>query len=175
MNPQPLVYTKRERLQAPLLNAPCTTGRTVAATVAYMGTGPMDRRARVAARLRELMDEHKPPLSLSGLDRETGGRLSKSRLGNYLQGTRMIGPEEAIILANVFGVTAAHVLCLDEDVPVLTPLERKLIDDFRTLPENLRNDYARRLSLLAMAHRDPLPDERLQATAYARRPKKPVK
>lgn len=67
---------------------------------------------RIGARIRALREARK--LSLKALAEETGGRLSKQRIGNYEQGIRMPGPAEAVILGEVLGVPPARVLCLDE-------------------------------------------------------------
>lgn len=71
-----------------------------------------DWAVKIAERLKDLREGRK--LTLAQLAEETGGRLSKQRIGNYEQGTRMPGPKEAVVLAEALGVSAARVLCLDE-------------------------------------------------------------
>lgn len=70
-------------------------------------------------------------LTLEELSARVGKLLSPSRLSNYEQGIRMIGVKEA------------------------------LLRNFRALPEKDRNAYARRIEVLALAYREPVPDERL--------------
>jgi transcriptional regulator with XRE-family HTH domain len=56
-------------------------------------------------------------LSLAGLARLTGGRLTKSRISNYEQGIRRMPIESARILAAALGkVSAAHLLCVEDDL-----------------------------------------------------------
>ena len=127
-------------------------------SIILMERAGVEWRRRVGLRIKE-MREHRD-WSLADLERKTAGRLSKSRLSNYEQGTRLPGPAEAVVLATVYGVTPAFILCLDDDMP-LDKIERQLIKDFRTLPERERMDYARRIGGLAATYRDPVPDERV--------------
>lgn len=100
--------------------------------------------------------------TLEELSKKTGGLLSTSRLGNYEQGTRMIGVRESLALGTVLGVKASHLLCADGDEgDEMTMQENELLRDFRALPERDRNDYARRIAVLAMAYKEAVPDERL--------------
>lgn len=114
--------------------------------------------------------------SLTDLSRHTKGLLAKSTISNYEQALRMPGPEEASILGDAFGESPAHVLCLDEGMPALSKFEAKLITDLRVLPEDQRHDYAKRIALLALAYKAPIPTERVMETAYSpsRRPKAKV-
>ena len=52
--------------------------------------------------------------SLQDLCNETGGKLSKSRISNYEQGTRKMSPEVAVILADALGATPAQILRLED-------------------------------------------------------------
>lgn len=100
--------------------------------------------------------------TLDELSKKTGGLLSISRLGNYEQGTRMPGVREALALGTVLGVKASHLLCVDgEEEEDMTQQEKELLRNFQALPERDRNDYARRIEVLAMAYKEPVPDERL--------------
>lgn len=111
--------------------------------------------------------------TLEELSRRTGGLLSVSRLGNYEQGTRMLGVMESLALSGVLGVKAAHLLCADGDgEDDMTPQEVELLRNFRVLPEKDRNDYSRRIEVLAMAYREPVPDERLPSAVRKGPPKK---
>ena len=52
--------------------------------------------------------------SLQDLSNATGGKLSKSRISNYEQGTRKMPPEVAVILADALGATPAQILRLED-------------------------------------------------------------
>ena len=52
--------------------------------------------------------------SLQDLSNATGGKLSKSRISNYEQGTRKMAPEVAVILADALGATPAQILRLED-------------------------------------------------------------
>lgn len=98
----------------------------------------------------------------------TDGLLSPSRISNYEQGLREMGIPEAKALAKAYKTTAAHILCLDDDNPVLSPAEKEHIKNLRALPENERNGYIRRVAAVALAYREPVADERV---TYAKVPK----
>lgn len=99
--------------------------------------------------------------TLEDLSRRLGGVFSPSRLSNYEQGLRMLGPQEALALAPVLGVNASHILCVDVEEDEMTPEEAKLLRNFRALPEKDRAAYVRRIEVLALAYREPVPDEKL--------------
>jgi hypothetical protein len=73
----------------------------------------------------------------------------------------MIGVKEALALHSVLGVQPSHLLCVDVGDEEMTPQENELLRNFRALPERDRNDYSRRIEVLAMAYKEPVPDERL--------------
>jgi transcriptional regulator with XRE-family HTH domain len=100
-------------------------------------------------------------LTLDELSRRIGGGLSASRLSNYEQGLRMLGVRESLALYSVLGVSPAHLLCVDIEEGDMTSQETELLRNFRALPERDRNDYARRIGVLALAYREPVPDEKL--------------
>jgi transcriptional regulator with XRE-family HTH domain len=137
---------------------------------------------RIAKRLRQLREDK--GWSQRDLSLQTKGLYSPSRIGNYEQGTRDIGVVDAVALAAALETSAAHLLCLDEDSPVLSPQEAKMLQSFRALPENVRTDYARRIHALALAYQNPVADERIPnayrapaapQTAPAGRSRKPRK
>ena len=113
--------------------------------------------------------------TLEELSRRTGGLLSVSRLGNYEQGTRQIGVRESLALAPVLGVQQSHLLCADGDDGDMTQQELELLKNYRALPERDRNDYSRRIEVLAMAYKEPVPDERLSPTVRKGASKTPQK
>lgn len=120
---------------------------------------------RIGRRVAAL--RHARDWSLEDLARETKDRLPKSRLSNYEQGTRRLDIEGAVILAGVFGCSAAHILCLDDDQPILSALEARLIDDLRVLPAAEQQAYARRITTLALAYREAVPDEAMVESGFA--------
>lgn len=128
-------------------------------------------KARIGARIAELRDLK--GWSLEDLARKTDDRLKKSRISNYEQAIRLPGPEEATILAEALGEAPAHILCLDDEMPALSKAEAKLIRDLRALPEYMRAEYLDKIAAMAMAHKLPLPNDRLLETGYdpKRRPK----
>jgi transcriptional regulator with XRE-family HTH domain len=64
--------------------------------------------------------------------------MSKSRISNYEQGTRRPGVEEAKELASALGVSAAFLLCLEDDGAV-TDTEKALLNAYRTADERVRD------------------------------------
>ena len=92
-----------------------------------------DNRDRLTVLIGERLrtERQRLGLSLSQLSDLTGGKLSKSRIINYEQGTRRLGIEEAQILACALdGVTPAYLLCLEE-IDDQTREERRLLDLYR--------------------------------------------
>lgn len=132
----------------------------------------MDYQAESAKRLRKARKDK--DLSLEELSQRTNvPKLSKSRISNYEQGIRMMGPAEAISLGEALDVDPAHLLCVQQSV---TKQESDLLRNWRALPENDRNEYSRRIEVLALAYREPVPDERMGKgwTSPSKR-KKPAK
>lgn len=111
--------------------------------------------------------------TLEELSKKTGGLLSISRLGNYEQGTRAIGVRESLALGTVLGVKASYLLCVDGDEGDMTDQENRLLRNFRALPERDRNEYDRRIEVLALAYKEPVADERLSPAVRGGAPKKP--
>ncbi len=111
-----------------------------------------------SARVAKLRPDGKK-WSLEDLSKATDGLLSKSRISNYEQGVREPGPREASILADVLGVSAAWLLCLEDD---MDKEETEFFRNWKALPENERRGFARRIAALALAYMEPLPDEKLQ-------------
>lgn len=117
----------------------------------------MDYHHEIGRRVAQERNKH--GWSLEELSRRTGGVLSKSRISNYEQGIRMPGPQEANVLAAALGCDAAWLMCLQQS---FSRQELDLLRNFRALPERDRNDYQRRIEVLALAYRDPVADERLE-------------
>lgn len=118
----------------------------------------MDYRIESGKRLKKAREDK--GLTLHGLSKLLRNALSPSRISNYEQGTRAMGTEEALALAAELGVEPAFLLCV-EGGGEMTRQEHELLRDFRALPEKDRNAYARRIGVLAMAYKEPVPDEKL--------------
>lgn len=118
----------------------------------------MPHRKEMGKRLRSAREAKL--LTLDGLSKLTNRVLSPSRISNYEQGLRQMGTEEALALYRHLGVSPAYLLCVDTEGE-MTKQEEELLRAFRALPERDRNDYSRRIEVLAMAYREPVPDERL--------------
>lgn len=115
--------------------------------------------------------------TLRELAAQTGEVLSPSRISNYEQGLRLLKAPDATILAKVLGVTAPHLQCLDtkpsKGDDEMTPEQDRLLKSWGALPENDRMAYLRRIETLALAYRDPVPDEQLKhLSAKKKRPQK---
>lgn len=113
-------------------------------------------------------------LSLRELSDKTGGLYSISRLSNYEQGTRAINPQAAQVLATILGVSATHILCIQEETPgdEMTPEEHRLLRAFRALSEKDRDRELVHLEVMALPHRRPASDAQIRSFADpARRPK----
>lgn len=159
------VSVEMQGLDIPVLCNRRTVGR---GSVPRMGTKrpSSEWKTRIGQRIQQLRMLKK--MSLSSVERQTG--LQISTVSNWEQGLRLPGPAEAVILGKLFAVAPAHILCLDdEDVPALSKLEADLILNFRTLPENERESYRKRIETLAMAYRVSVPDERVEETGYRAR------
>ena len=126
----------------------------------------MNYKQEIGRRIRESRD--KRGWSLEELAEKTGQRLSKSRIGNYEQGTRMPGPAEVNTLAQALGVDAAWLMCLQT---VFTSQAIEMMRNWMALPDKERNDYFRRIEVLALAYREPVPDEKLTGEWSAKKKK----
>lgn len=100
--------------------------------------------------------------SLRDLEKASGGIFNKSTVGNYEQGTRTPDPWDARALAELLGVRASYLMCLEETQIVPTVEEEKLLRNWRALPENERAETARRLEVQAIRYRTAIPDEKVE-------------
>jgi len=100
-------------------------------------------------------------ITLDELSERTKHVLSSSRISNYEQGLRLPKPQDALILGQALGVSAGHLMCLEGEEDML-PEESDLLRNWRALPENERNAYARRIQALALVYRDAVPDEKVE-------------
>lgn len=120
----------------------------------------MSYKTRIAANIKnaiaEYEDRHHVKLTYPDLSRLCGDKLSATRLSNYANAIRMPGPGEANIMSNALECDAAWLMCLKSE---LSPDEAALLRNIRALPENERKSYMRRIEVLSMAYRDPVPDD----------------
>lgn len=168
-------YTTCGKHQGLNIHGSWTTRQSALCTLGGVDDDSTIWKERIGTRLQQLRQLE--GASLAQVAKKSQDRIAKSRLSNYEQGIRMPGPGEAVILAQVYQVSPAHILCLDDDVPALSSLEADLIRSFRALPENERMDYYKRITALASVYKEPVPDERVNATGYnpASRQKKPAR
>ncbi|KAA6183740.1 helix-turn-helix transcriptional regulator [Thiohalocapsa marina] len=88
--------------------------------------------AAIAERLRAAREAH--GLNQKQLAALTGGQVDNVQISDYEQGLRRLSVESAVSLAEALGdVTAAYLLCLDEDQPklVLAETEERLLETYR--------------------------------------------
>ena len=111
-------------------------------------------------------------ISLQELSNRTSGVLSPSRISNYEQGLRLLKPRDAQILGKALNADPAYLMCLEGGE--MLPEEVEFLHNWRALPEKDRRDYARRIAVLALAHKEPVPDERLKGfrAPVSRKPKR---
>ncbi len=120
---------------------------------------PTSERGRIGARIVQLR-EGKEGWTQKDLAREAG--LGASRIGNYEQGLREPRTREAIALGKALGVSAAHILCLDDDNPVLSRAERDHIRYLRAMPEKQRMEQMRHIAAMAIEWMDAAPDPKIK-------------
>lgn len=131
----------------------------------------MDWKKKIGNRIREARDE--AMLTLEQVSEKTHGVLKPSRINNYEKGIRLLKPQEALLLAGVYRKEAAWLMCLEGGD--MTDQERDLLNNWRALPENYRNDYARRIQALALVYKEPAPDERVKEKLYPKPAKRRAK
>ncbi len=83
----------------------------------------------------------------------------KSTLGNWEQGTRTPDPWDIKGLAELYGARASYLMFPEESQLVITQDEEKLLRNWRALPENERDETARRLEVQALRYRTAAPDQ----------------
>jgi len=110
--------------------------------------------ARISALRKERAWSRMELARLTGYDPATGeGGLSDTRLANYERGIRQIGLEEAMVLADVFLVSPAFIVGFTSIRFRLTPQERELITDFRSMPEVERESLFRTVQVRSLSYR----------------------
>jgi len=108
--------------------------------------------------------DHK--MTLKELSKKTKELLTDRRISNYEQGIRLPGPQEALILSRALGDSAAYLLGVAEEDD-LNKQELELLRSWRALPEKERNQFYRRIKVLALAYREPIPEDRVE-TSYGK-------
>lgn len=93
----------------------------------------MDYKKESGIRLRHARLEKN--LTLNDVASKIEG-MSASRISNYEQGIRSMGPADAASIGDVLDISAAYLLCLDDTV--LSPTEQALIDNYRHSDERGR-------------------------------------
>lgn len=103
-------------------------------------------------------------LTLREVSERSDGVYSTSRLGNFEQGIRRFKPSDAEALGSILGVSAAHLLCLqqDEGAGEMTPEELRLLRAFRALSEKDRHAELMHLEVMALPHRRPVSDGKVR-------------
>lgn len=156
-------------LTTSFIHGPCVTHKRVyTQNVASLYAGPrvaftsMNWKNKIGLRIRaaRLAKEW----TLAELSKKTGRVLSPSRISNYEQGLRLCKAQDAAILSAALDVSASHLQCLDErasDEDDMTLEQSRLLRSWGALPENERMMYLRRIETLALAYREPVPDEKL--------------
>lgn len=124
----------------------------------------MDYKKEIGRRIAEARG--KKGWTLEQLSAKTG-TLSANRISNYETGFRMPKPQEVATLAKQLGVRAAYLMGLDDAQTILSPLEETLVRNWRTLPERERMGYFRQIETLAMTHRDPIADAKVEKSLGA--------
>ena len=121
--------------------------------------GGMDFKKEIGRRIAGARRDH--GLTLKQLSTKTGV-LDPNRISNYETGFRMPGPDEIVALAKALGRRPAYLMALEDAQIPITPLEESLIRNWRTLPERERMEHFRRIEAMAMTHRDPVSDQRVE-------------
>lgn len=102
-----------------------------------------------AKRLRRLRLMHERTLAELA---EALGTAEPSRISHYESGKTPIDRNAAVVLAPLLRTSAAHLLCLDNENPVLSDDEKEIVAALRLLPGDLRDDFLKRIRSLAVIH-----------------------
>lgn len=78
--------------------------------------------------------------------------FSPSRITHYEKDRREMSRSVAVRIANRLSVTAAYLLCLDNDQPILSEREQQLVRYLRALPQDLQDEFHRRIAALGVIH-----------------------
>lgn len=122
----------------------------------------MDYRRESGVRIKAARDEK--GWTQEELSRRTDDLISLKCISHYENGRRMIGPEEAVILAKALGKRTAFLMAIDDVQLPISLQEETLIRNWRTLSERERMQVFRRVEALSMASRDPVSDQRVEQT-----------
>lgn len=95
---------------------------------------------------------------MAELSRRTKDVLTLQRIGAYEVGERMIGPDEAVVLAGALGTRPAYLMAVDDYQHPYSRQEELLIRNWRALPERERVEVFNDLEVRALQHRAPASD-----------------
>ena len=119
----------------------------------------MDYKTEIGRRIREARKQK--DWTLADLSQRTRDVLTLKRINAYENGDRMPGPSEAVTLAKALGVRPAYIMAVDDAQLEISKQEEAMIRNWRALNERERMGIYRRIETLAMASRDPVPDDKL--------------
>ena len=120
----------------------------------------MDYRTEIGLRIAKAREDE--GLTLEQLSARTDGKLSPNRISNYETGFRMPKPQEIVTLAKALHRRPAYLMALEDNQLPISPLEEKLVKNWRTLPEGERMQHFRTIEALAMTYRDAVPDQTVE-------------
>jgi transcriptional regulator with XRE-family HTH domain len=120
----------------------------------------MDYKEEIGRRLKSARQEK--GWTLSELSLKTDDKIGLKRISSYENGDRMIGPQEAVILAKALEVRPAYLMAVDDTQMPITPQEEALVRNWRTLSEKDRMEVFRRVQTMALQSRDPVQDATVQ-------------
>lgn len=118
----------------------------------------MDYKKEIGKRIQAAREEK--GWTLDQLEAKTG--LASRRISNYETGYRLPKPQELVTLASAMGKRPAFLACLDDSQLPISPLEEKMVRNWRALPERDRMSFFRKLDQLAMTYRDPVSDQTVE-------------
>lgn len=128
---------------------------------------PSQFKKAIGNRLRKAREDK--GWSLREMSAISGGAYPKSTISNYEQGQRTPDPWDAKALAELLGIKAGYLMCLEEIQLVISQDEEKLLRNWRALPENEREGIARKLEVAAIRYRKAVPDSAVITKQRTRR------
>lgn len=139
----------------------------------------MDYKKESGARVQRLRLEK--GWTLRELSTKTGDVLLPTRISNYETGLRLLGQQEAVILAKALETRPSYLMAVEDTQLPINRDEETLVKNWRRLPENERMKFYRQIEQLAIAYRDiptmelahiPTPRERISKAVQHKRVKR---
>lgn len=139
----------------------------------------MDYKKESGARVQRLRLEK--GWTLRELSTKTGDVLLPTRISNYETGLRLLGQQEAVILAKALETRPSYLMAVEDTQLPINRDEETLVKNWRRLPENERMKFYRQIEQLAIAYRDiptmelahiPTPRERIPKAVQHKRVKR---